>query len=202
MSEEYMDASGVRPTVTELRMTGESLNDIAERRMTPVDVMRALISGRSETGAPASEIAYSHYESLVASPIPPTRLPEFPEQRYEGMVLPFGTIRRLRSLIALGHNHGYLAHRLGGAPESEESLVDLMDPWKTGQVSANLAVTVSTTHRTLRLFEGTNETWRIEGKLRGWDIWQDADPDDFDRVVIDDYGYIENDPAMDTGGSR
>ncbi|WP_457066951.1 hypothetical protein [Mycobacteroides abscessus] len=196
MIEDCMDASGVRQTVTELRMTGESLTNIAERRMIPAEVMRALISGRDKTGAPVSEIAYRHYESLVKAPIPPTRLPEFPEQRYDGMVLPFGTIRRLRSLVALGHSHAYLARRLGGAPESEKSLIDLMDPWKTGQVSANLAVTVSTTHRTLRLFDGTNEAWRVEGKLRGWDIWQDADPDDFDRVEINDYGYIENDPAV------
>ncbi|SIB66662.1 hypothetical protein [Mycobacteroides abscessus] len=193
MTEDFIDASGARQTVTELRMTGMSLLEIADRRLVPVEVMRALINGRDTAGGAVSEIAYRHYESLVKAPIPPTRLPEFPERGYEGMVLSFGTVRRLRALMALGHCTAYLAQRVGGSPSR---LSTVLNPWVTGQVTAEGAVRVYRLHQTLRLIEGPSEPDRIEGKLRGWDIWLDADPDDFDRVVIDDYGYIENDPAV------
>lgn len=198
VSPESMDASGARQTVTELRLTGLSPLYIANHRLVPVEAMRALISGRDEKGNPVSEIAYRHYESLVKAPIPPAKLPEFPDSGYEGMVLPFGTIRRLRALMALGHDTGYLTQRIGGSPSR---LSTVMHPWITGQVTAEGAVRVYRTYQTLRLIAGSSEADRIEGKLRGWDIWLDADPDDFDRVVVDDYGYIENDPAVDTGGS-
>ncbi|WP_457095128.1 hypothetical protein [Mycobacteroides abscessus] len=199
MSPESMDATGVRQTVTELRLTGLSPRYIANHRLVPVEAMRALISGRDEKGNPASEIAYCQYESLVKAPIPPAKLPEFPDSGYEGMVLPFGTIRRLRALIALGHDTGYLTQRIGG---SRSIVSTVMHPWITGQVTPERAMRVYRTYQTLRLIAGSSEADRIKGKLRGWDIWLDADPDDFDRVVVDDYGYIENDPAVDTGGSR
>ncbi|WP_074248283.1 hypothetical protein [Mycobacteroides abscessus] len=198
MTEDCMDASGVRQTVTELRLTGLSPLYIANDRLVPVEAMRALISGRDEKGNPVSEIAYRHYESLVKAPMPPAKLPEFPDSGDEGMVLPFGTIRRLRALMALGHDTGYLARRIGG---SRSRLDTVMHPWITGQVTAEGAVRVYRMYQTLRLIAGSSEADRIEGKRRGWDIWLDADPDDFDRVVFDHYGYIENDPAVDTGRS-
>lgn len=200
MTEDFIDATSSRTMVAELRMTGLGLNEISEQRMVPVDSLRTLISGRNDDGTPAPDVLYRHYEALVKAPCHPSReLPVFPERGYDGMVLSFGTIRRLRALTALGHSAAYLAQRVGG---SGSRLGAVMNPWITGQVTAEGAVRVYEVHRTLRLLDGPSEPDRIEGKLRGWDIWLDADPDDFDRVTIDDYGYIDNDPAVDSGGTR
>ncbi|SKX80970.1 Uncharacterised protein [Mycobacteroides abscessus subsp. bolletii] len=200
MTEDYIDATSTRMMVAELRMTGLSLNEISEQRLVSVESLRTLIRGRNDDGTPAPDVLYRHYESLVKAPCQPSReLPKFPEQGYDGLVLPFGTIRRLRVLVALGHSHAYLAQRIGGSPSR---LSRVMNPWITGQVTAEGTERVYRTYQTLRLIAGPSEADRIDGKLRGWDIWLDADHDDFDRVVVDDYGYIENDPAVDAGGSR
>lgn len=200
MIEDFIDATSTRVMLAELRMTGLSLCEIAERRGVPTEALRTLIRGRNDDGTAAPDVLYRHYEALVKAPCQPSRqLPIFPERGYVGMVLSFGTIRRLRALVALGNSLPYLARRIGGSPER---LAKVMDAWSTGHVTAEGAVRVCQVHLTLRLLEGSSEPDRIEGKLRGWDIWLDSDPDDFDRVTIDDYGYIDNDPALDSGGSR
>lgn len=194
MTEDYIDATGARTMAAELRMTGLSPHEISEHRGIPREALQTLIRGRTEDGTPASDILYRHYEALVKAPCHPSRkLPAFPERVYVGKVLPFGTIRRLQALVSLGNSLPHLARRIGGSPSR---LGQVMDPWVTGRVTAEGAVRVYRLHQTLRLIAGPSEPDRIHGKLRGWDIWLDADPDDFDRVLVDDYGYIENDPAV------
>lgn len=177
----FVDAQPVRRHVAALRKAGIGLRRLSELSGVSRSALTCLVNGRPERGSPPNKrVSAATAEAILAVPLPARPCDEVADHQ---LVDAIGTVRRLQSLVALGHPRSHLAKRLGIAPANATRLFD----------SATLRVTAATARKVIALFDelqatpGPSERARSEGRRRGWEVplaWDDDELDHF-RVNVD-----------------
>lgn len=182
---ELLDASTAREHITALRAKGFGLRAISKASGVPISSLKEIVIGYRGTrrGTYRRRVRPHVHDAIMAVPIPD-------ETRDWSKVNAIPIVRRLEALVAAGYTRAYLAQRIGMSQQNMGRLMLVTD----GQVSTVNAEKVRELFGELRDTPGESR-WAInEGERRGWIPAYAWDEDKIDEIVVDPYGYIENDP--------